>query len=67
MFNMILKAFGKKLLLVSSEVELEELKVCRTLGQLKGRVIVKTDSKINEIKPFKKTNSLHNNAPVYSE
>lgn len=47
MYSMITKAFGKRLLLVGSEIELGQLAVCRTLAQLKGRVIVKTDSKIS--------------------
>lgn len=54
MFDTILKSFGKKLLLVSNELELHEMSTCRTLAELKGRIIVKTSSKLNELRPFKK-------------
>ena len=50
MFNIILKCFGSKLMLMGSDVDIQNLYTFRTLRELKGKVIVKTDSKIDEIR-----------------
>lgn len=50
MLNIILKCFGMKLMLMGSDAEIQKLYSFRTLKELKGKVIVKTDSKIDEIK-----------------
>lgn len=47
MFDVLTKAFGKKLLLVSTEIDLHEMQICKTLAQLKGKIIVKTSSKLS--------------------
>lgn len=53
MFNVLYKVFDKKLFMVNSEVDFQKTLECKTLAQLKGKVILKTDSKISEIMAFK--------------
>lgn len=53
MFNILYKVFDKKLFMVNSEVDFQKALECKTLAELKGKVIIKTDSKISEIKAFK--------------
>ncbi len=47
MFNILAKGFGRSLFLVNNELELHQLQICKTLRELKGRIIVKTDSAIS--------------------
>lgn len=51
MFNILFHNFSAKLLLISSE---DQSLVFKTLGELKGKIILKTDSNLNELLPYRK-------------
>jgi hypothetical protein len=53
MLNILFGIFDKKLLIVNNEDPHSSLKVCKKLSELKGKIIIKTDSNINEIYPFR--------------
>jgi len=50
MLNIILKCFGSRLMLMGSDADIQNLYKFKTLRELKGKVIVKTDSKIDEFR-----------------
>lgn len=54
MLNILFTVFDKKLLIVNNEDPNQSIKVAKKLEELKGRIIIKTDSNINEILPFRK-------------
>lgn len=53
MLNTLFTIFDKKLLIVNNEDPHQSIKVAKKLEELKGRIIIKTDSNINEILPFR--------------
>jgi len=54
MFNYINRNFDDKLLILFDPNE--DLLHCKKLSELKGKIIVKSDSKIEELTPFRKNN-----------
>jgi hypothetical protein len=62
MLNVLFHSFGSKLLLITAE---DHSLTFKTLTELKGKVIIKTDSKINELLPFRK--NVHVSSPVKCE
>lgn len=51
MFNILFHNFSAKLLLISSD---DSSLTFKTLAELKGKIILKTDSNINELLPYRK-------------
>lgn len=51
MFNILFHNFSAKLLLISSE---DQSLTFKTLAELKGKIILKTDSNLNELLPYRK-------------
>lgn len=51
MLNVLFHSFGNRLFLLTAE---DNSLTFKTLAELKGKVIIKTDSKINELLPFRK-------------
>ena len=47
MLNILRGIFDKKLLIVNQIDPHESLQVCKKLADLKGKIIIKTDSNIN--------------------
>ena len=52
MFNILINAFGDKLLLLYGQQQLMYADRFPTLRQLRGKVIIKTDSKLDELKSY---------------
>ena len=58
MLDILMRHMKNKLFSIHTQLEYQQSKICKTLHELKGKIILKTDSKISEILAFKKKNKL---------
>jgi hypothetical protein len=54
MMNVLMKYLNDKIFYIDKEHPNDVAKVCRSLAQLKGKVIIKTDARMKDIMDFRK-------------